>query len=70
MFLVQAAHPQSRTQKPGLDHPLCRRAGIVCPGSGVLLDGAPDTLKARELHTVGKILVTTLRCAKKSPKLL
>ena len=161
----QAAYPQSRTQKPGLGNPLCRMAGIVCLGSGVLLDAAvgryrgkgsdeqsllrsmldvlesgdillgdayyatyfllcdlqhrgvdavfeqygarkrstdfrrgkrlgerdhlielskpkrkpdwmtqvdysraPDTLKVRELHTGGKILVTTLLCAKKSPK--
>ena len=36
----QAAYPQSRTQKPGLGNPLCRMAGIVCLGSGVLLDAA------------------------------
>jgi hypothetical protein len=161
----QAAYPQSRTQKPGLGNPLCRMAGIVCLGSGVLLDAAvgryrgkgsdeqsllrsmldvlecgdillgdayyatyfllcdlqhrgvdgvfeqygarkrstdfrrgkrlgqrdhlielskpkrkpdwmaqadydqaPDTLKVRELHTGGKILVTTLLCAKITPK--
>ena len=161
----QAAYPQSRSQKPGLGNPLCRMAGIVCLGSGVLLDAAvgryrgkgsdeqsllrsmldvlecgdillgdayyatyfllcdlqhrgvdgvfeqygarkrstdfrrgkrlgqrdhlielskpkrkpdwmaqadydqaPDTLKVRELHTGGKILVTTLLCAKITPK--
>jgi hypothetical protein len=161
----QAAYPQSRSQKPGLGNPLCRMAGIVCLGSGVLLDAAvgryrgkgsdeqsllrsmldvleggdillgdayyatyfllcdlqcrgvdgvfeqygarkrstdfrcgkqlgqrdhlielskpkrkpdwmaqvdydqaPDILKIRELHTGGKILVTTLLCSKKSPK--
>lgn len=161
----QAAYPQSRSQEPGLGNPLCRMAGIVCLGSGVLLDAAvgryrgkgsdeqsllrsmldvlecgdillgdayyatyfllcdlhhrgvdgvfeqygarkrstdfrcgewlgqrdhlielskpkrkpdwmtqedynraPDTLKVRELHAGGKILVTTLLCAKKSPK--
>jgi hypothetical protein len=31
-------------------------------------DQAPDTLKVRELHTGGKILVTTLLCAKQTPK--
>lgn len=36
----QAAYPQSRSQKPGLGNPLCRMAGIVCLGSGVLLDAA------------------------------
>jgi len=161
----QASYPQSRSQKPGLGNPLCRMVGIVCLGSGVLLDAAigryrgkggdeqsllrsmldtlnygdillgdayyatyfllcdlqhrgvdgvfeqygarkrstdfrcgerlgqrdhlieiskpkrkpdwmtqadydraPDTLKIRELHTGGKILVTTLLCAKKTPK--
>ena len=161
----QASYPQSRSQKPGLGYPLCRMAGIICLGSGVLLDAAigryrgkggdeqsllrsmldtlkrgdillgdafyatyfmlcdlqqrgvdavfeqygarkrstdfrcgerlgqrdhlieilkpkrkpgwmtqvdydraPDTLKIRELYTGGKILVTTLLCAKKIPK--
>ncbi len=36
----QASYPQSRSQKPGLGNPLCRMAGIVCLGSGVLLDVA------------------------------
>jgi hypothetical protein len=36
----QASYPQSRSQKPGLGNPLCRMAGIVCLGSGVLLDAA------------------------------
>ena len=36
----QAAYPQSHGQKPGLGYPLCRMAGIVCLGSGVLLDAA------------------------------
>ena len=161
----QAIYPQSRSQKPGLGYPLCRLAGIVCLGSGVLLnaaigryrgkggdeqsllrsmldvlqsgdillgdayyatyfllcdlqqrgvdavfeqygarkistdfrcgqrlgqrdhlielakpkikpgwmtqadyDQAPDRLKVRELHTGGKILVTTLLCARQTPK--
>ena len=36
----QACYPQSRSQKPGLGNPLCRMVGIVCLGSGVLLDAA------------------------------
>jgi hypothetical protein len=32
-------------------------------------DHAPDTLKVRELKTGGKILVTTLLCAHKTPKI-
>ena len=31
-------------------------------------DQAPETLKVRELHSGGKILVTTLLCPKKTPK--
>src|SRR3972149_2542393 len=31
-------------------------------------DQAPDSLKVRELHTGGKILVTTLLCPKQTPK--
>jgi hypothetical protein len=31
-------------------------------------DRAPDTLKVRELHAGGKILVTTLLCPKQTPK--
>lgn len=36
----QDAYPQSRNQKPGLGFPLCRIVGIVCLGSGALLDAA------------------------------
>jgi Transposase DDE domain len=36
----QGAYPQSHNQKPGLGFPLCRIVGIVCLGSGGLLDAA------------------------------
>lgn len=36
----QAVYPQSHTQKPGLGFPLCRIVGIVCLGSGALLNAA------------------------------
>jgi hypothetical protein len=36
----QARFPQSRSQKPGLGFPLCRVVGILCLGSGALLDAA------------------------------
>lgn len=36
----QAAYPQPRSQKPGLGFPLCRLLGLVCLGSGALLDAA------------------------------
>ena len=36
----QAAYPQPRSQKPGLGFPLCRMVGLVCLGSGVVLQAA------------------------------
>jgi len=36
----QAAYPQSHNQKPGLGFPLCRIVGIVCLGSGAVLNAA------------------------------
>lgn len=36
----QAAYPQPRSQKPGLGFPLCRMVGVVCLGSGALLNAA------------------------------
>ncbi len=36
----QDAYPQPRSQKPGLGFPLCRMVGIMCRGSGVVLNAA------------------------------
>jgi len=36
----QAQYPQSRSQKPGLGFPLCRLVGVMCLGSGAVLDAA------------------------------
>lgn len=36
----QVAYPQTRTQKPGLGFPLCRLVGILCLGSGAVLNAA------------------------------
>ena len=36
----QAAYPQPRSQKPGLGFPLCRLLGLVCLGSGAVLNAA------------------------------
>ena len=36
----QADYPQSPNQKPGLGFPLCRVVGLVCLGSGAVLDAA------------------------------
>jgi hypothetical protein len=36
----QATYPQPRSQKPGLGFPLCRLVGILCLGSGAMLNAA------------------------------
>jgi len=36
----QCAYPQPRSQKPGLGYPLSRMVGIVCLGSGLVLNAA------------------------------
>ena len=36
----QAAYPQPRSQKRGLGFPLCRMVGILCLGSGAVLNAA------------------------------
>jgi hypothetical protein len=36
----QACFPQPRSQQPGLGFPLCRLVGLLCLGSGALLDAA------------------------------
>lgn len=36
----QRAYPQSRSQRPGLGFPLCRMVGLVCLGSGAVLNAA------------------------------
>jgi len=36
----QATYPQPRSQKPGLGFPLCRVVGILCLGSGAVLNAA------------------------------
>ena len=36
----QAEYPQPRSQKPGLGFPLCRMVGMMCLGSGALLNAA------------------------------
>lgn len=36
----QAAYPQPRSQKPGLEFPLCRIVGLLCLESGAVLNAA------------------------------
>ena len=43
----QAAYPQPSTQKPGLGFPLCRMVGLVCLGSGAVLNAAVGRYKGK-----------------------
>lgn len=43
----QAVYPQSHNQKPGLGFPLCRMVGIVCLGSGALLNAATSAYQGK-----------------------
>jgi hypothetical protein len=43
----QAAYPQPCTQKPGLGFPLCRMVGLVCLGSGAVLQAAIGGYKGK-----------------------
>lgn len=43
----QSMYPQSSNQKPGLGFPLCRLVGLLCLGSGALLDVALGKMKGK-----------------------
>jgi hypothetical protein len=43
----QAQYPQSRSQKPGLGFPLCRLVGMMCLGSGAVLDAAMGPFRGK-----------------------
>lgn len=60
----QAAYPQARSQKPGLGFPLCRMVGIVCLGSGALLNAAtgPYQGKGSDEQSLLRSMLDTLEC--------
>jgi DDE family transposase len=43
----QAAYPQPRSQKPGLGFPLCRMVGVLCGGTGVVLNAATGPCRGK-----------------------
>ena len=43
----QTTYPQLSGQKPGLGFPICRLVGLLCLGSGALLDSAISPLKGK-----------------------
>lgn len=58
----QAQFPQSRSQKPGLGFPLCRLVGMVCLGSGAVLDVAmgPCRGKGTDERSLLRCILDTL----------
>jgi len=61
----QALYPQPRSQKPGLGFPSCRMVGIVCLGSGALLDAAmgPCRGKGSDEQSLLRSILDSLECA-------
>ena len=58
----QEQFPQSRSQKPGLGFPLCRLVGMICLGSGAVLDMAagPFRGKGADERTLLRSILGTL----------
>jgi hypothetical protein len=58
----QACFPQSRTQLPGLGFPICRLVGLLCLGSGTVLDAAigPCRGKGSDEQTLLRTMLDTL----------
>ena len=59
----QSTYPQSRTQQPGLGFPLCRMVGIVCLGSGALLNAALGRFRGKggDEQTLLRSMLDTLQ---------
>ena len=57
----QHAYPQPRSQQPGLGFPLCRLLGLMCLGSGVVLNAATGPYRGKggdEQHLLRSVLDT------------
>lgn len=59
----QARYPQPRSQAPGLGFPLCRLVGLICLGSGAVLDAAPGSCRGKgsDEQTLLRTLLDTLQ---------
>ena len=69
----QALYPQPRSQKPGLGFPLCWMVGIVCLGSGAVLNAATGQYRGKggdEQSLLRSILDTPSFSTTLSPKAL
>lgn len=60
----QAMYPQPRSQKPGLGFPLCRVVGMVCLGSGAVLDAAIGRYRGKggDEQSLLRSILDTLEC--------
>lgn len=60
----QAAYPQPRSQKPGLGFPLCRMVGVVCLGSGAVLNAAIGRYQGKggDEQSLLRSILDTLEC--------
>ena len=60
----QAVYPQPRSQKPGLGFPLCRMVGIVCLGSGAVLNAATGRYQGKggDEQSLLRSILDTLEC--------
>jgi hypothetical protein len=60
----QAAYPQARSQKSGLGFPLCRMVGLVCLGSGAVLQAAIGRYcgKGGDEQSLLRSILDTLEC--------
>jgi len=58
----QEVYPQPRSQKPGLGFPLCRLVGLLCLGSGAVLNSAvgPYRGKGGDEHSLLRPLLDSL----------
>jgi hypothetical protein len=60
----QARYPQPRSQKPGLGFPLCRMVGIVCLGSGAVLNATTGRYQGKggDEQSLLRSILDTLEC--------
>ena len=60
----QAVYPQPCSQKPGLGFPLCRMVGIVCLGSGAVLNAATGRYQGKggDEQSLLRSILDTLEC--------
>lgn len=60
----QAVYPQPRSQQPGLGFPLCRMVGMVCLGSGAVLNAAIGRYQGKggDEQLLLRSILDTLEC--------